>query len=46
MVAAMRKRKMTVEYVEVPGMGHCGPLPMEVLQGDADFIAKALRKGR
>jgi dipeptidyl aminopeptidase/acylaminoacyl peptidase len=44
MVAAMRKRKMKVEYVEVPGMGHCGPLPLEILQGDADFIAKALRQ--
>lgn len=43
MVAAMRKRKLNVEYIEVAGMKHCGPLPLTVLQRGIEFIAAAMR---
>ena len=42
MVTAMRKRKLTVEYIEVPAMGHCGPLPLKVLQRSIGFVAAAM----
>lgn len=42
MVAAMHKRKLNVEYVEVPGMGHCAPLPLKVMQHDVEFVAAAM----
>jgi len=38
LVAAMRARKMKVEYIEVPGMGHCGPLPLNVVNRSIEFI--------
>ena len=43
MVAAMRKRKMRVEYIEVPAMGHCGPLPLRAVQRDVEFVVEAMR---
>ena len=43
MVAAMRKRKMRVEYIEVPAMGHCGPLPLRAVQRDVAFVVEAMR---
>ena len=46
MVAAMRKRKLKVEYVEVAGMGHCWPLPLEVLLREVEFVADAMRTTR
>ena len=46
MVAAMRGRKLNVEYVEVPEMGHCGPLPMDVIQQDVAFVAAAIPRPR
>ena len=42
MVAAMRKRKMNVEYVEVPGMGHGGPMPLAVLEKQIRFVSSFL----
>lgn len=42
MVAAMRKRRLSVEYVEVSGMGHGGPVPISVLQRNVVFVAAAL----
>lgn len=39
LVPAMRKRGLRVEYVEVPGMGHCGPLPIDVLTRHIGFVA-------
>lgn len=39
MVAAMLKRRMDVEYVEVADMGHCGPLPLKVIQHNIEFVA-------
>ncbi len=42
LVDAMRRRKLQVEYVEVPEMGHCNPLPLEVLQRNVEFVAAAL----
>jgi dipeptidyl aminopeptidase/acylaminoacyl peptidase len=39
MVAAMRRRRMNVEYIEVPGMGHGGPVPVEVIDREVDFVA-------
>ncbi len=44
MVAAMRERGLSIEYVEVAGMGHCGPLPLKVMEGDIAFIAAAMGK--
>jgi dipeptidyl aminopeptidase/acylaminoacyl peptidase len=41
-VAAMRARGLRVEYLEVPGMGHCGPLPPEVSQRIHEFLERAL----
>jgi len=41
MVAAMRRRKLDVTYLEVPRMGHSGPVPVEVTQRDIDFVAAA-----
>ena len=46
MVAAMRKRKMNVEYIEVANMGHCGPLPLKVMQDNVEFVATAMNRGR
>ena len=42
MVAAMRRRKLRVEYIEVRSMGHCGPLPLKVMQRNVAFVAAAL----
>jgi len=41
-VAAMRRRKLNVEYIEVPGMGHGGPVPVDVIRREVDFVAGAL----
>ena len=43
MVAEMKKRKFKVEYIEVPGMGHGGPMPVEVIQRNIDFVTAAWR---
>ena len=43
MVAALRRRKLNVEYLEVPGMGHGGPMPIEVLQRGIGFVTTALK---
>ena len=39
----MRKRKLNVNYVEVPGMGHGGPVPLEVFADNIAFVTSALR---
>jgi dipeptidyl aminopeptidase/acylaminoacyl peptidase len=44
LVAAMRRRKMKVEYIEVPGMGHGGPVPVEVIRREVDFVASVLAR--
>jgi dipeptidyl aminopeptidase/acylaminoacyl peptidase len=44
LVAAMRKRKMKVEYVEVSGMGHGGPIPLEVVERRVQFVQSLLRR--
>jgi dipeptidyl aminopeptidase/acylaminoacyl peptidase len=38
LVAEMRKHDFDVTYLEVPGTGHCGPLPEEVENAKAQFI--------
>ncbi len=38
MAAAMRKRGLDVEYIEVPDMGHGGPMPVAVIQRQVDFV--------
>jgi pimeloyl-ACP methyl ester carboxylesterase len=38
MVRAMRARELRVEYHEVPGMGHCGPVPEEISVRERDFL--------
>lgn len=42
MVAAMRRRGLSVDYVEIPDMVHCGPLPPDVIQDNIDFVARAM----
>lgn len=42
MVAAMRRKKLKVEYVEVPGMGHGGPMPIPVTQKCVRFVTSFL----
>ncbi|MGI5867870.1 MAG: alpha/beta hydrolase family protein [Kiritimatiellia bacterium] len=44
MVAAMREHRLNVEYVEVAGMGHGGPLPLGVLEGNVTFVASAMSR--
>ncbi len=38
MVTAMREHGLNVEYIEVPGMGHCGPLPLKALEDNVSFV--------
>jgi dipeptidyl aminopeptidase/acylaminoacyl peptidase len=45
MVAALRKRRLKVEYIEVAGMGHCWPMPLKVLQRQVQFVAAAMGRG-
>jgi alpha-beta hydrolase superfamily lysophospholipase len=40
MVKAMRSRRLDVTYVEVPRMGHGGPMPVSELQANVDFVTK------
>ena len=42
MVAALRRRKLRVEYVTPAAMGHGGPMPLAVLSGNVAFVAAAL----
>ena len=44
MVAAMRQRNLDVDYVEVAGMGHCGPLPLDVLEGNVAFLTEIMNR--
>ncbi len=39
----MRKRKLNVKYVEVPGMGQGGPVPLQVFGDNIAFVTSALR---
>ena len=38
LVPAMRARGLRVEYHEVPGMGHCGPVPEDVSRRERAFL--------
>jgi dipeptidyl aminopeptidase/acylaminoacyl peptidase len=42
MVAAMRQRKMDVQYLEVPGMTHGGLMPLDVIQRQVEFVNQHL----
>ena len=42
-VAAMRQAGRSVEYIEIPAMGHCGPMPVETIARMIDFVADAVR---
>ena len=44
MVARMRQRHMNVEYIEVPVMQHCSPVPLPVLHRQIEFVASHLRR--
>jgi len=44
LVAAMRQRKMQVDYLEVADMGHCGPLPLQVVHRNIEFVAAAMSR--
>ncbi len=42
LVAAMRERGLKVKYIEVPGMGHGGPMPKQVIEQRIRFVAAFL----
>ena len=42
MVAALRARKLNVQYRELPLAGHGGPLPISATQQIADFVRQAM----
>jgi alpha-beta hydrolase superfamily lysophospholipase len=42
LVAALRAATRDVTYIEVPGMGHLGPLPPDVLQRTIAFVSGRL----
>jgi len=42
LVARMRERRLNVEYIEVPGMGHGGPMPIDVLERRIEFVGSLL----
>ena len=42
-VAAMRPRKMNVDYRQIKGMGHCNPLPLQVQMDMAGFVAGLMK---
>jgi dipeptidyl aminopeptidase/acylaminoacyl peptidase len=44
LVHAMRARGLRVDYQEIPGMGHCGPLPEETTAVINGHILRALRR--
>ena len=44
MVAAMRKRRLRVEYVERPNLGHGGPLDYETYRRMIDFVGDNLKR--
>jgi len=43
LVPLMRKSGLTVEYLEVPEMIHCSPMPPAVWKSQTDFVCKHLR---
>jgi dipeptidyl aminopeptidase/acylaminoacyl peptidase len=43
MVAAMRGRGLNVEYIEVPEMGHCGPMPLAEGLKTIQFVLAAIK---
>ena len=42
LVAALRKRKLNVRYVEVPGMGHGSAVPIDAILAQQDFVCGVL----
>lgn len=42
LAAEMRKRDLDLEYATVPGMGHCGPLPDELVVRIDRFVIEHL----
>ena len=44
LVAALRRRKLRVDYVTPAAMGHCGPMPLKVLAGNVAFVRDALSR--
>ncbi len=42
LVAAMRARHLRVDYREIPGMGHCGPMPDDLVADVNAFILRAI----
>jgi dipeptidyl aminopeptidase/acylaminoacyl peptidase len=43
LTARMRERNLRLEYVEVPGMGHCGPLSDELIARIDRFVISQLK---
>ena len=46
LVAKMRKARLDVTYIEVPGADHGGPFPDDVLRKETEFVKSALIGGR
>lgn len=45
MVAAMRRRGLKVDYLEVPGMSHGNLIPLAVLENQINFVSSFLSRG-
>ena len=43
-VAALRNRKLNVQYIEVPGMGHGSCVPLQVIADNITFVNAALAR--
>lgn len=43
MVAAMRRRKLKVEYIESAKLGHGGPMTYEISRRIVDFVIEQLK---
>ena len=46
LVAAMRKRRLRVEYLEVPEMNHCSPVPPAVWTKQTEFVSRHFANNR
>lgn len=46
LVPLMRKAGLKVEYLQVPEMVHCSPMPLQVWQRQTDFVIQHFARGK
>ncbi len=44
MVKLMKKRRMRIEYIQIPEMGHCAPIPQKEWERAVSFVIKHFGK--